>query len=58
MRTKKEGGCGKAHVIRSLLHGATYGKESDDFYASVNMEEDLKLFVTYFDEYNKVKPVH
>ena len=28
MRTKKEGGCGKAHVIRSLLHGATYGKES------------------------------
>ena len=29
MRTKKEGGCGKAHVIRSLLHGATYGKESD-----------------------------
>ena len=31
---------------------------SYDFYASVDMEEDLKLFVTYFDEYNKVKPVH
>ena len=29
---------------------------SYDFYESVVMEEDLKPFVTYFDEYNKVMP--
>lgn len=31
--------------------------DSYDLYASVDMEEDLKLFVTYFEEYGKVKPV-
>ena len=30
---------------------------SYDFYESVVMEEDLKPFVTYFDEYLKVLPV-
>ena len=29
-----------------------------DSYESVVMEEDLKLFVTYFDEYKRVMPVH
>jgi hypothetical protein len=30
---------------------------SYDYYANVDMEEDLKLFVTYFEEYGKVMPV-
>ncbi|KAN0125367.1 hypothetical protein V8E53_015557 [Lactarius tabidus] len=31
---------------------------SYDFYASVDMKEDLKPFVAYFEEYNKVVPVY
>ncbi|KAF8904716.1 hypothetical protein CPB84DRAFT_1772643 [Gymnopilus junonius] len=28
-----------------------------DFYDNVDIEQDLKLFVTYFEEYGRVKPV-
>jgi hypothetical protein len=31
---------------------------SYDFYTNVDMKEDLKPFVTYFEEYNKVVPVY
>jgi hypothetical protein len=30
---------------------------SYEFYAKVDMEEDVKPCVTYFEEYNKVTPV-
>jgi len=44
--------CGNILALRmESLH-------SFDFYEGVNMEEDLKPLVTYFEEYNKVKPVH
>ena len=32
--------------------------QSLEFYASVDMEQDLPLFVTYLDEYGKVKPTN
>ena len=31
--------------------------ESLDFFENVDMQEDLKPFVTYFEEYGKVRPV-
>jgi hypothetical protein len=43
--------CGNILALRmESLH-------SFDYYANVDMKEDLKLFVTYFEEYGKVMPV-
>ena len=41
--------CGNLLGLRMKGH-------SYDFYESVDMEEDLKPFVTYFEEYGKVMP--
>ena len=44
--------CGNILVLRME------SLRSYDFYANADMQEDLKPFVTYFEEYNKVKPVY
>ncbi|KDR76816.1 hypothetical protein GALMADRAFT_210669 [Galerina marginata CBS 339.88] len=38
--------------------GLRMKENSYDFYEDVNMEEDLKPFVEYFEEYNKVDPIY
>ena len=43
------GWCG--NILGLRMKGQSY-----DFYESVNMEEDLKPFVTYFEEYGNVMP--
>ena len=44
--------CGNILALR-MMKGHSY-----DFYESVDMEEDLKPFVTYFEEYGKVMPAY
>jgi hypothetical protein len=47
--------CGNILALR--LDSSYYFKGIYDFYESVDMQEDLKPLVTYFEEYGKVMPV-
>jgi hypothetical protein len=44
--------CGNILVLRMESPG------THNFHMNVNMKEDLKPIVTYFEEYNKVAPVY
>ena len=45
------------HPWSGNILGLRMNNLSYDFYESVVMEEDMKLFATYFDEYRRVMPV-
>ena len=44
------------HLWSGNILGLRMKGHSYDFYENVDMEEDLKPFVTYFEEYGKVMP--